>query len=42
MPKRVLVVYPAAKFDKIYWHSDLTLYNRKIGQARILLTDFET
>ena len=39
--KRVLLVDTAAKFDKAYWHSALTSYNRKIGQARILLTDFE-
>ena len=39
--KRVLLVYPDAKFDKIYWHSDLTSNNRKIDQASILLTDFE-
>ena len=38
---KVLLVYPAAKFDKTYWHSDLTSYNRKIGQASIPLTDFE-
>ena len=39
--KRVLLVYPAAKFDKTYWQSDLTSYNKNIGQVRIRLIDFE-
>ena len=38
--KRVLE-YPAAKFDKTYQHPGLTSYNRKIGQVRFLLTNFE-
>ena len=38
---QILLVYPAAKFEKTYWHSGLTSYNRKNGKARILLTDFE-
>ena len=39
--KRVLLVYPAAKFDKKYYHSGLTSHNRKISQAKFLLIDFE-
>ena len=35
----VVLAYPAAKFYKTDWHSDSISYNRKIGQASILLTD---
>ena len=38
---QVLLMYPGDKFDKTYWHPGLTSYNREIGKARILLTDFE-
>ena len=37
----MLQVYNAAKLDKTYQYSGLISYNRKFGQARIILTDFE-
>ena len=33
--KRILLVYPVAKFDKTYWHSGLTNII-DVGQSRIL------
>ena len=38
--KRILQVYPAAKFNKTYWQSGLTNIIQD-DQARILLADFE-